>query len=92
MVVITELDKFLPDDLCAIIGDDRVRNTKPVDDVEQEFHDSLRSDLSNRLSFGPLCELVDGDKQMRVASRHLYEGSDHVQPPDCENPHDGDGL
>ena len=37
-------------------------------------------------------ELVYGDKQVGVAPGHPFERSDQIEPPDHEQPHDGDRL
>jgi hypothetical protein len=40
----------LPHELCAIIRDDGVRNSKAMDDVEEEFHGLLGFDHGNQPS------------------------------------------
>ena len=37
-----------------------------------------------------LCKLVYGDKQVRIALGCPLERSDHIEPLDHEQPHDGD--
>ena len=63
-----------------------------MDDVEEEHHGLLRLNCRDRLSFYPLCKLIDGDKQVGVASGHPLERSNQIKPPDCEWPHDRDHL
>jgi hypothetical protein len=41
VVVIIELEEFLPHEQRAIVCDDGVRNSKAVDDVEEESHGLL---------------------------------------------------
>jgi hypothetical protein len=36
VVVVTEVEEFLPRELSAIIGDDRVGNAETIDDVGEE--------------------------------------------------------
>jgi hypothetical protein len=70
-VIITKFEEFLPCKLCTVIHDDGVWDSKAVDDVEEKFHGLLGFDCRDRPSPNPLCELVNGDKQMRVAPRVL---------------------
>jgi hypothetical protein len=65
--IVTEFEEFFPCKLHIVICDDGVRDSKAVDDVEEKFHGLLGSDHRNRSIFNPLCELVNGDKQMSVA-------------------------
>ena len=46
----------------------------------------------DRLRLYPLCKLFYGNKQMRVAPRHSFDRSDHIEPTDHEWPHDGNHL
>ena len=59
MVVVAERQEFLASELCPIVGDDGVRNPKPVDDVSEEQHRLLGFDLIDRMSLDPLGELID---------------------------------
>ena len=52
----------------------------------------LRLDHGDQPSLYPLCKLVYGDKQVRVALGCSFERSDHIKPLDHEWPHDGDRL
>jgi hypothetical protein len=38
LVVLAEVQELLPSELCAIVGDDRVRDPKAMDDVCEERH------------------------------------------------------
>jgi hypothetical protein len=62
VVVITELEEFIPRELRAIVHDDGIWESKAVDEVEEELHGLLRFDLRDRPSFYPLHELVHSDK------------------------------
>ena len=63
-----------------------------MDDVKEEYHGLLRLDRGDRSSLYPLCKLVYGDKQVRIAPRRPLERSNQIKPPDHEWPHDGDHL
>ena len=63
-----------------------------MDDVKEEQHGLLELDHRDRLSLYPLCKLVYGDKQVRIAPGRSLERSDHIMPLDREWPHDGDRL
>jgi hypothetical protein len=58
----------------------------------EEEHGLLGFDLCDRLRFYPLGELVNGDKQVRVAPERLLEVPDQIKPLDHEWPRDGDCL
>jgi hypothetical protein len=45
MVVVTELEEFLPRELCAVVSDYGVQDPKAVDDVHEEFYGFFRPDL-----------------------------------------------
>jgi hypothetical protein len=53
-----------------------------MDNVTEEEHDLFRFDLGDRPRFYPLGELVNGDKQVRVASGCRLEGPNQIKPPD----------
>ena len=42
-----------------MVSDDTVRNTKSVDNVEEEFDRLFRADVGDGLGLYPLSELVD---------------------------------
>jgi hypothetical protein len=58
VVVITEPKDFLSSELCVIVHDDGVWDSKAVDDVKKKLHGLLGFDLGDRPSFYPLHELV----------------------------------
>jgi hypothetical protein len=44
VVVLAEVQELLPNELCAIVGDDGVRDPKAMDDVGEERHRLLGPD------------------------------------------------
>ena len=91
VVFIVESEELLSGELCAIVRDG-VWDPKAMDDVKEEQHGLLRLDHRDRSSLYPLCKLVYGDKQVRIAPGCPLERSDQNEPPDHEWPHDGDRL
>ena len=63
-----------------------------MDDVKEEQHGLLRLDHGDRSSLYPLCKLVYGGKQVRIAPGRPLERSDQIEPLDHEWPCDGDHL
>ena len=63
-----------------------------MDDVKEEQHGLLGLDRGYRSSLYPLCKLVYGDKQVRIAPERPLEMFDQIEPPDREWPCDGDRL
>ena len=74
------------------IRDNRVWDSKVMDDVKEEQHGLLGLDHRDRSSLYPLCKLVYSDKQMRIAPGRSLERSNHIEPLDHEWPRDGDHL
>ena len=64
VVFIAELEELLFGELCAIVHDDGVRDSKAMDDVKEEQHGLLGLDRGDRSSLYPLCKLVYSDKQV----------------------------
>ena len=65
---------------------------KAMDDVKEEQHGLLGLDHGDRPSLYPLCKLVYGNKQLRIAPGSPLERSDQIEPLDREWPHYGDHL
>ena len=63
-----------------------------MDDVKEEQHGLLGLDYRDRSSIYPLCKLVYGDKQVRIAHGRSLERFDHIEPLDHKWPCDGDHL
>jgi hypothetical protein len=59
VVVVAEVEEFLPRELGAVVGDDRVGYAEVIDDVGEERYRLLGADVDDRLSLDPLGELVD---------------------------------
>ena len=62
VVFIVESKELLSAELCAVVRDDGVWDSKAMDDVEEEQHSLLGFDDGDRPSFDPFCELVYGEK------------------------------
>ena len=92
VVLVAESEELCFGELRAIVHDNRVWDSKAVDDVKEEQHGLLRLDHGDRLSLYPLCKLVYGDKQVHIAPGRPLERSNHIEPPNHERPHDGDRL
>ena len=92
VVLITKSKELLSGELRVIVYDDRVQDSKAMDDVEEEQHGLLGFDHGDWPSLYPLCKLIYGDKQVRIALGHPLERSDQIEPPNREWPHDGDRL
>ena len=72
---IAKSKELLPSELCAVVRDDGVWDSKAMDDVEEEQHGLLGFDCVDRPSFYPFCKLINGDKQVGVAPERLFEWS-----------------
>ena len=59
VVVVVEHQEFFAGELCPIVGDDGVRDPKPVDNVSEEQHRLLGFDSIDRTSLDPFGELID---------------------------------
>ena len=92
VVFIAESEELLSDELRAVVRDDRVWDPKAMDDVKEEQHGLLGFDHRDWSSFYPLCKLVYGDKQVRIAPRRPLERSDQIEPLDHKRPRGGDHL
>ena len=92
VVFIIESEKFLSDELCVVVHDDGVWDSKAMDDVEEEQHGLLEFDRGDRSSFYQLGKLIYGDKQVSVALGLLFEWSNQIESLDYEWAGDGDRL
>ena len=92
VVFIVESEELLLGELCVIVHDNGVWDSKVMDDIKEEQYDLLGFDRGDRSGLYPLCKLVYGDKQVRIAPRCPLERSDQIEPPDHEQPRDGDRL
>jgi hypothetical protein len=62
VVVVVELQELPIGELCAIVGDDGIRNPEAMDDIREEQHCLLGLDFGDGASLDPLRELVHGDE------------------------------
>ena len=92
VVFIVEFEELFPGELLAVVHDNGVWDSKAMDDVKKEQHGLLGLDCRDWLSLYPLCKLVYGDKQVRIAPGRPLERFDQIEPLDRERPHDGDRL
>ena len=58
-ISIIEVQELHPDEVCSVVGDDIVWNTKPIDDVEEEFDHLFRTNVGDGLGLYLLGEFVD---------------------------------
>jgi hypothetical protein len=80
VVFIVEPKEFLPCELRVVVGDGGVQSPKLMDNVAKEEHGLFGFNLSDRPCFYPLRELVNGDKQVRVAPGAFLRGSTRSSP------------
>src|SRR6185295_10424384 len=73
MVAIAERQEFLARELGAVVGDDRIRDPEPEDNVSKEQNSLLGSNLANGSSLDPFGELVDCHQQVGVAPGRLLQ-------------------
>ena len=59
--ILVEIPKVTADKCRTKVGDDTVRQPKPMDDVVEEFRCFLCCRLDERLVLDPLGELINGD-------------------------------
>jgi hypothetical protein len=63
-----------------------------VDNVGEKEHSLLGPDAGDRPGLDPLGEFVDGNEQVGETTSCPFQGSNKVEPPNGEQPCDGDGL
>ena len=76
VVFIVESEELLPGELCAVVRDNGVRDSRVMDDVKEEQHNLLGFDRGDQSSLYRLCKLVYSDKQVRIALGRPLERSD----------------
>jgi hypothetical protein len=74
VVVVAEVEEFLPCELGAIVGNDRVGDAETIDDVGEERDRLLRVDVDNGSSLDPLRELVDRYEEVGEAPGACQSG------------------
>ena len=80
VVFIVELEELFPGELRVVVHDNGVRDSKAMDDVKEEQHGLLGLDCGDRSSLYPLCKLVYGNKQVRIASGCSLRGPTMSSP------------
>ena len=70
---VAERQEFLACELGAVVGDDRVRDPEPEDDVGEEQNDLLGFNLADGSSLNPLGEFVDCHQQVSEAPGSLLQ-------------------
>ena len=80
VVFVAESEEFLPDELCVVVCDNGVWDSKAMDDVEEEQHGLLGLDREDWSSLYPLRKLVYGDKQVCIAPGVLLRGLTRSSP------------
>ena len=80
VVFIAESKELFLSELCAVVHDSGVRDSKAIDDVKEEQHGLLGLDHGDRSSLYPLCKLVYDDKQIRIALGTLLRGPTRSSP------------
>ena len=80
VVFIVELEELLSGELCAIVHDDGVQDSKVMDDIVEEQHGLLELDHGDQSSLYPLCKLVYNDKQVHIAPSALLRGPTRLSP------------
>jgi hypothetical protein len=71
VVVTAEANEFLSCELCVVVCDDGVRDSKAMDDVCEESHHMLGLDVAEGSDLDALGKFVDGDQQVCEAPRCL---------------------
>ena len=67
----------------SVISDDAVRHAISEYQLSDETDGSACSKVLHGFGFDPLGKLVDCYEQMGEATRASFEGSGHIQSPDC---------
>ena len=73
--IVAEPQELLACELSAVIRDDRIWDSEPVDYVGEELHGLLGLDLDDRSRLDPFGELVHRHQQVGVAPGHSLQWS-----------------
>jgi hypothetical protein len=92
VVVVTEVEEFLPRELGAVIGDDCVGYAEAIDDFGEEQDRFLEADVDDGSGLDPFREFVDRYEKVGKAPGRLLEWTHDVEVSYREGPHDGDRL
>jgi hypothetical protein len=92
VVVVIEIQELFPNELGAIVDDDRVGDPKAENNVLDKAYHFLGVNFGQGPSLNPFSELVNHDKPVGEAPGCFLEGSQEIQTPHGKRPCDGDGL
>src|SRR6187399_2020846 len=84
--VLDVLHEGATSELCAVVGDDPVRDSETANNRPEEPDRRLCCHLSHWFHFWPLCELVDCNVQVLKAPDSTGERAEDIEPPDREGP------
>ena len=87
--ILTEIPEVAAGKCRTKVGDDNIRQPKPMDDVVEEFPCFLCCRLDERLILDPLGEFINSDINPSESIGGVLEWSNHVQSPACEWPRGG---
>jgi hypothetical protein len=74
VVVVVEVEEFLPRELGVVVSDDLVGYAEEIDDVSEEYYGFLGAYVHNGSHLDPLGELVGRYEDMCEALGHLSDG------------------
>jgi hypothetical protein len=80
VVVFTEVQELLSGELSVIVSDDRVGDCKVEDNVLYKAYRLFGANCVHGISFDPLTELVDYDKQVGEVPGHFLKGPKRSMP------------
>jgi hypothetical protein len=64
IIVITEIQESFFSELSVIVGNDRVRDTEPKNDIMDEIYGLLGANFGQGLRFDPFSKFVNCDEQV----------------------------
>jgi hypothetical protein len=70
--------ELLPHELCAVVGDDGVRDPEVINDVSEECYGFFRADLYYGSGCDSFEEFADIHEQVREAPGRLSQRPHHV--------------
>lgn len=77
---LTVISEHVACDLCVVIGDDAVWDPKVARDTLNELEHGMFVDFGDQEFLRPLGELVNGDKEVLVASNGLGKHAQDISP------------
>jgi hypothetical protein len=76
--VVAVIAKQLTGELGAVVCNDAVGHSESRRDAPDELEGRMLVDLDDRVSLGPLGELIDGDIQVLIPASSRFEGFEDV--------------